>query len=127
MYLSRALEWMRAVRFGPRTRGRHSRSATRPVAPLAAPQAPSHRPSPDVWGARLVIVHRRRTERQARPVQMPQPQARAEWFPPRDWEAEEAWEATGAMVRPYVALLGASPRSARAGAQADPWEAAPWR
>ncbi|MGW3950705.1 hypothetical protein ACWEKM_07040 [Streptomyces sp. NPDC004752] len=43
---------------------------------------------------------------------------------PRDWEAEEAWEHAGAMVRPYVAHLGGVPGAARAGVQAHPWEAA---
>jgi hypothetical protein len=115
MYLSRTLERVRDA-FRRRTPGRHSRTATRPV----APPVPSERPSPDVSGARLVTARRTRGGRHAAP---PQAQPRA----PRDWEAEEAWEPMGALVRPYVAALGASPRNERAGAQGAPGEAAPWR
>jgi hypothetical protein len=69
-------------------------------------------------GARLVTARRTRRDRHAPPVQA-QPRV------PRDWEAEEAWERTGAMVRPYVAHLGEAPRNSRTGAQAAPW-AGPW-
>lgn len=108
--LSRALDWMRAVLFGPRTPGKHSRS----VLLQEAPQAPRHRPSPDVWGARLVTARRHRRERHAAPPQALQPQVRAQWFPPAPWER------TGALVRPYVAHLGEVPRSTRTGPQAGP-------
>ncbi|WP_461064748.1 hypothetical protein [Streptomyces pseudoechinosporeus] len=47
-------------------------------------------------GARLVNARRHRTERHTAPPQVPQLQPRAEWFPPRPWEA------TGATGRPYV-------------------------
>ncbi|MEV0642757.1 hypothetical protein AB0I77_49210 [Streptomyces sp. NPDC050619] len=90
-----------------RAPGKHSRTAP-PVAP-PAPQGWR----PDVAGARVL-----RRARQARPEPQgwqPQPQARAQWFPPHPWEA------TGAMVRPYVAHLGKAPRNARTGAQGDPW------
>ncbi len=109
MLITQVLEWVRAVLFGPRTPGRHRRHAT-PVTPRRA-QLPLF---PYVLGARLITVRRLRAK--VRPA-LPQP------F--RDWEAEEAWEPTGALVRPYVAHLGASPRSNRADAQGTPW-AGPW-
>jgi hypothetical protein len=94
-FLSRALEWVRAVLFGPRTPGRHRRtSAPRAVLPM-----PSHQASPEVWGARLTAARSHRRERQA---------------PPR-------WEDTGVLVRPYVTRLGAG---VYVGAQAGPWEGA---
>lgn len=117
-YLSHALEWVRGALFGPRTPGRHSRRAQARDVVQEAPQAAPWRLSPGVLGARLVVARRHRAERHTRHVQPPQPQGRAEWFPPHPWED------TGAMVRPYVAHLGEAPRSARAGAQADPWGAA---
>ena len=120
-YLSRTLERVREDLRGRRTPGKHSNAYAFP----AAPPAPRRRPTPDVWGARLVIARRRRAERHAPPIEAPQPQGRAEWFPPRDWEAEEAWERTGALVRPYGAALGEAPRNGRTGAQAAPW-AGPW-
>lgn len=105
-YLSHALEWMRAVLFGPRTPGRHPRQAA-PQAPQSAPQAPRerrYRPTPYVVGARLVDVPRLRRQRQVR--------------------AEEAWELTGSMVRPYVLAHEKERRAARTG-EAPPW-AGPW-
>jgi hypothetical protein len=98
-YLSQALEWMRAVLFGPRTPGRHSRQE--------APQAPreaQYRPSPYVVGARLVDVPRLRRRRQV--------------------TAEEAWELTGTLVRPYVLAYEEERRAARTG-ETPPW-AGPW-
>lgn len=78
-------------------------------APGAAecPQAPRerrYRPTPYVVGARLVDVPRLRR----------QPQVRA----------EEAWELTGSMVRPYVLAHEKERRAARTG-EAPPW-AGPW-
>lgn len=120
MFVSQLLEWVRVALFGRRTPGRHSSAHT----PKEAPQAPRTAPRPDVMGARLVTARRtRRDRRPAPPVDPypPQPQGRAEWFPSRDWEAEEAWEPAGALVRPYVDALGVTPRNGRTGAQADPW------
>jgi hypothetical protein len=98
-YLSQALEWMRAVLFGPCTPGRHSRQAAPQV-----PREPRYRPTPYVVGARLVDVPRLRRQRQA--------------------TAEEAWERTGGLVRPYVLAHEAEQRTARTG-EAPPW-AGPW-
>ncbi|GAA2663775.1 hypothetical protein GCM10010307_84460 [Streptomyces vastus] len=98
-YLSQLLAWARVALLGRRTPGRHSR----PAAPQEAPQAAPGRLSPAVLGARLVAARRHRTGQPTAPVQAPQApqvQERAERFPPRPWEA------TGAMVRPYVAHLG---------------------
>jgi hypothetical protein len=100
MITTQPLERVRAALFGRRAPGKHSRSTP----PQGAPQTRRNRPSPDVWGARLVTARRQRRERHAPPVQ-----PRAEWEP------------TGALVRPYVAALGEAPRTARAGAQARPW------
>lgn len=111
MDVSRTLERVRAALFGRRTPGKHTRTAP----PQEAPQTPSHQPSPNVWGARLVTARRTRKERHALPVPATQPQPRAQWFPPRPWED------TGAMVRPYVANLGDTPRNARAAAQEARW------
>jgi hypothetical protein len=91
-FLSRALEWVRAVLFGPRTPGRHRRTA----APRAVLPTPSHHPSPEVCGARLMAARSHRRDRQAPPP----------------------WEETGVLVRPYVARLG---EGVYAGAQAGPW------
>lgn len=113
-YLSQLLAWVRGALLGPRTPGRHSRTAT----PQAPPVARARRLAPNVLGARLVAARRHRTGQPTGPVQAPQPRERAEWFPPRPWDH------TGALVRPYVAHLGEAPRSARAGAQAHPWGAA---
>jgi hypothetical protein len=110
MITTQLLERVRAALLGRRTPGRHSSAAT----PQEAPQAPRRRPTPDVWGARLVTARRTRRGRHAPPVQ-------AQPRPSRDWEAEEAWEPVGAMVRPYVAHLGEAPRHAPTGAQAAPW------
>jgi hypothetical protein len=99
MYVSHALEWIRAVLFGPRTPGRHSRREAR-----QAPREPRYRPTPYAVGARLVDVPRLRRQRQA--------------------PAEEAWDHTGAMVRPYVLAHEAERRTARTG-EAPPW-AGPW-
>lgn len=101
-YLSQALEWMRAVLFGPRTPGKHSNAYT----PQGAPQAPreAHQPTLYVVGARLVNVPRLRRQRQA--------------------SAGEAWERTGAMVRPHVLADEAERRAAHSG-EAPPW-AGPW-
>lgn len=101
-YLSQALEWMRAVLFGPRTPGKHSRST--PQEAPQAPREPRYRPTPYVAGARLVDVRRLRRQRQT--------------------TAEEAWERTGALVRPYVLAHEAERRTAGTG-QAPPW-AGPW-
>lgn len=101
-YLSQALEWMRAVLFGPRTPGKHSIS-TPPKAPQT-PREPRYCPSPRVIGARLVDVPRLRRQRQA--------------------TAEEAWERMGAMVRPYVLAHEAEQRTVRT-CEAPPW-AGPW-
>lgn len=91
--LSRTLERVRAALFGRRTPGRHSTD----YEPPAAPQAPRRRPTPDVWGARLVTVRTTHRDRHAQgEAWQPQPQERAEWFPPADWEH------TGALVRPFV-------------------------
>ncbi|MEU0219535.1 hypothetical protein ABZ281_32535 [Streptomyces sp. NPDC006265] len=105
---------MRDALRGRRAPGKHSSA----YAPQEAPRAPRTAPRPDVWGARLVTARRTRRDRHAPPVQA-QPSA------PRDWEHEEAWEHTGALVRPYVAALGEAPRNGRTGAQAHPW-AGPW-
>jgi hypothetical protein len=100
--LSRTLERVRAA-FRRRTPGRLSR----PAMPQEAPQAPPARLAPDVWGARLVTARRHRKE----------------WHTPHV-EPRAAWEHTGALVRPYVAALGAPPGDSRTGAQGNPWEAA---
>jgi hypothetical protein len=78
-YLSRQLERVRSALLGGHTPGRHSRTDAGPIAPVA-------RLSPDVRGARLVTA----------PIPQAQPEPRAQWFPPADWED------TGAVVRPYV-------------------------
>ncbi|GAB2714319.1 hypothetical protein GCM10027072_02760 [Streptomyces bullii] len=95
VFLSQALEWVRAVPFGPRTPGRHRRVTT----PGVARPAPPHRLSPDVWGARLVTARSHRRKRYTSTV-------------------HEPGEHTGALVRPYVAHLGAS---VLADAQAGTW------
>lgn len=100
-----ALEWVRAALLGRRTPAKHRR----PAAPQETLQAPPATPTPAVLGARPV------TARRGRPAP-PQP---------RDREAEEVWEPTGAMVRPYVANLGTSPRNTQAAPWAGPW-ANPW-
>jgi hypothetical protein len=82
-FLSQALEWVRAVLFGPRVPGRHRRART----PRVVPPAPSCRPSPDVFGARVVAARSHRRKRHT-----PPPQA--------------SWEPTDVLVRPYVACLG---------------------
>jgi hypothetical protein len=92
---------MRAVLFGPHTPGS---SACTPQEAPQAPREPRYAPTPYVVGARLVDVPRLRRQRQA--------------------PAEEAWERTGAMVRPYVLAHEAERRVARAG-EAPPW-AGPW-
>lgn len=97
----------------------------RPATPQEAPQALRNRPSPDVWGARLVTARRTRRERYAPPVEASEAQGRAEWFPPRDWEAEEAWERTGALVRPFLLAHETEERGDSPGAQARPC-AGPW-
>jgi hypothetical protein len=117
-YLSQALEWMRGVLFGRRTPGKHAATHTRP----AAPPAFRGRSAPDVWGARLVIARRRRAQRQAWTPYPPQPYGRSEWFASRDWEAQEAWERTGPIVRPYVDTWCEVPRNSCPGVQVDPWE-----
>ena len=111
MYLSRLFERVRAALFGRRTHGRYSPPAT----PTVRPPVPATRLSPDACGARLGVARRRRRERHARPVQAPQPQPRAEWFPP------DPWEHAGALVRAYVERLGDPPRQADTSAQAGPW------
>jgi hypothetical protein len=83
-FLSHALEWARAVLFGPRVPGRHRRTRTRRV----MPPAPSRQPSPDVFGARVVAARSHRRKRHTPPPQAP-------------------WEPTDVLVRPYVARLGA--------------------
>jgi hypothetical protein len=96
-----------------RTPGRSSRPAT----PQAPPPPPRH-PFPSVLVTRLVDVRGHRRARHAAPPQVLQaspPQECTKWFPPLPWED------TGAMVRPCVAHLGEAPRTARAGAQTDPW------
>ncbi len=110
-YPSQALEWIRLVLFGPRTPGRHSRQAE-----SQAPRETHYRPAPYVVGARLVDVPRLRRQRRVLP---------------RGWEAEEAWEHTGALVRPYVLAHEAERGTARtdgappwAGPWVSPWEAA---
>lgn len=97
--LSRTLERVRDS-FQRRTPGRHARPATPPV----VPPAPRRRPTPDVYGARLVVARGHREEKHIPPVQPRAP-----------------WEYTANLVRPYVASLGEAPRTARAGVQADPW------
>ncbi|WP_143645446.1 hypothetical protein [Streptomyces swartbergensis] len=57
---------------------------------------PSHQPSPEVWGARLMAARSHHRERQVPPL----------------------WEDTGVLVRPYVARLG---EGVYAGAQAGSW------
>lgn len=94
-FLSPALERVRTVLFGPCAPGRHRRtSAPRAVLPL-----PSHQPSPEARGVRLMAARSHRRERQVPPP----------------------WEDTGALVRPYVARLG---EGVYAGAQAGPWGSA---
>lgn len=103
-YLSHALEWMRAVMFGPRTPGRHRSAYALPAAPQL--------PTPYVVGARLFDVPRLRAQSATPP---PRPLPGPRWaLPPA------AWEHTGAMVRPYVAHLGAPSRTAPGG-EAPPW------
>jgi hypothetical protein len=80
-YLPQALEWVRAILFGPRVPGRHRRARTRRVLPTA----PSRHPSPDVFGARVVAARSHRRKRRTPP----------------------SWEPTDVLVRPYVACLGA--------------------
>lgn len=82
VFLSQALERVRAVVFGPRVWARRCRTTTSP-----ATVTRSHRPSPDVRGARLVAVrgHRRKRHYPPEPV---------------------AWQPTDVLVRPYVACLG---------------------
>ncbi|GGW81154.1 hypothetical protein GCM10010383_06320 [Streptomyces lomondensis] len=92
-FLSRALEWVRAVLFGPRTPGRHRRTP----APRAVFPMPSRQPSPEVWGARLTSARSHHRVRQAPPP----------------------CEDMGVLVRPYVTRLG---EGVYAGAQAGPWE-----
>lgn len=72
--------------------------------------------SPCVLGVRLVAARRLHMKGCPTP-----PQTRTQSL--RDWEAEEAWESTGVLVRPHVAHLGVSARNNRADAQA--W-AGPW-
>lgn len=64
-YLSRALQWMGVVLFGPRTPGRHSRVYTAPAA-VQRPQA--HQPSPEQWGAVLTRARQRRALNAAPPA-----------------------------------------------------------
>lgn len=92
-YLSRLLELMTRALFGRRIPGCHSR-------PAQAPDV-AQEWRPNVAGARVL----RRT-RQAPPA----PQGR----PPQPWEA------TGALVRPYIVALG-NTINARPGAQAYVW------
>jgi hypothetical protein len=66
----------------------------------------------------LVTARRTRRERHAPPVEVPQPQPRAEWFPPCDWER------TGALVRPYVAALSESPTRGNSITWAGGWGSA---
>ncbi|MFI1162130.1 hypothetical protein ACH4UM_00620 [Streptomyces sp. NPDC020801] len=108
-----------SVLLGRRAPGRHSNAYT----PPAAPPAPRRRATPDVRGARLVVARRHRQERHAGAPYPPPYAERAEWFPPRDWEAEEAWDGTATMVRPYVAHLDVMQRTARVGTEVDPWGA----
>lgn len=91
-YLSRSLQWVRAVLLGPRTPGRHRRTP----APRTVLPAPSLHPSPEVCGARLVAARSHCRERQGQPP----------------------WDETGALVRPYVACLG---EGVYADALASPW------
>lgn len=84
-FVPQTLDRVRVALLGRRTPGKHTAAYTAP----AAPPTPRRRPTPDVWGARLVITRRHRRERHTPPVQ---PLAE--------------WERTGAMVRPYVAHLG---------------------
>jgi hypothetical protein len=83
-FLPQALEWVRAILFGPRVPGRHRRTTT----PCGVGPATSLQPSPDVWGVRLVTARSHRRKRQTSPPQAP-------------------WEPTDVLVRPYVACLGA--------------------
>lgn len=110
-FVPQTLDRVRAALRWRRSPGRHSRPAT----PQEAPQAPHTGLALDVRGARL--ARRRRRDKHAAP-----PQPRAERFP--DWEAEEAWEPVGVLVRPYVEALGEAPRNAPAAVQGNPWEAA---
>lgn len=116
-FVPQTLDRVRAALSGRRTPGRH----TAAYAPAAAPPARRRRPTPDTWGARLIIARRRRPERSAGTPYRPPHVVHAEWFPPRDWETEEAWERTGALVRPYVNARSEAPRTGRTGAQVDPW------
>ncbi len=112
MYVSRILERARAALPGRRTR--------RPAPPRR--DAPRHASSAPYMAHPGGVGHEagHRTQAPHRvahpaPVQAPQPQEHAECFPRRPWET------TGSLVRPYVALLGDTPRTARTGIQADPW------
>lgn len=64
-YLSRALEWVRAVLFGPRTPGRRSRLYT---APAAEQHPQAHHPSPENWVAVLARARQRRALNAAPPA-----------------------------------------------------------
>lgn len=102
-FVPQTLDRVRVALLGRRIPAKHRRQAAPQV-----PQAPGerhYRPTPYVVGARLVDVPRLRRQRQA-PV-------------------EEAWERTGAMVRPYVLAHEAERRTAYADAQSAPW-AGPW-
>jgi hypothetical protein len=110
-FLAETLNRVRGAFRRRATRGRHARTDT----PQEAPQAPRTRLTPAVLGARLVTARRHRAERAQGDAWQPKPQGHAEWFPPADWER------TGALVRPYVAALGETPRNVRAGAQGAPW------
>ncbi len=78
---------------------------------------PSRRPVPDVRGVLVVARRRRREGHTQGEAWQPQPQARAYWPSPLDWEDTP-------LVRPYVVALDTLPRNARTGAQACPWEVA---
>jgi hypothetical protein len=93
--LSRALERVRVVLVVLRGRGRHRRIAAHRVVRPAL----SFRPSPEVWGARVVAVRSHRRKRHT-----PHPQA--------------PWEPMDVLVRPYVACLGGD---VHATAQAGPF------
>lgn len=64
-YLSRALDWVRAVLFGPPMPGGHSRLYS---APAAEQRPQAHLPSPEQWGAVLGRARQRRALNAAPPA-----------------------------------------------------------
>jgi len=66
-YLSRALEWVRAVLFGPRRPGRHSCLY---AAPAVEQRPQAHHPSPERWDAVLARARHRRALNAAPPAAM---------------------------------------------------------